>query len=300
MDLKKLKNEYPFSFNYFEIKGNKMHYLDEGKKNAPVILMVHGNPTWSFYYRNLVKNLRNNYRVIVPDHLGCGLSDKPQDYAYRIKDHIQNLSALIRHLEIDQYFLVIHDWGGPIGVGSALHAPEKVRGMVVLNTSLFYIDEIPWQIKLSRTPIIGELFVRGLNLFSIGAYFMAITQKEKRSQEVYDAYIQPYNSWKNRIAVYRFVQEIPLEENHPTRALLNELGAKTKLFENTPMLIAWGDQDFVFTPGDFCSEFEKRFPQAEIHHFPKAGHYVLEDEDEEIQLLVREFIDQISMSRTQE
>jgi len=267
-----------------------MHYIDEGDKNAPVVLMVHGNPTWSFYYRNLAIALRNDYRVIVPDHLGCGLSDKPQNYAYRIVDHIQNLSALMKHLEIDEYALIVHDWGGPIGVGNALQAPEKVKGLVILNTSLFYIDKLPWQIKLSRTPMIGEFMLRGLNLFSILAYYLAIVKKEKCSKEVYAAYTQPYNSWRNRIAVHRFVQEIPLDKNHPTRALLTDLDLKTQQFNNTPTLIAWGDQDFVFKPDDFCIGLEKRFPQADVHHFPDAGHYVLEDADEKIRPLVRDFL----------
>ena len=292
------QTEYPFSPSYLEINNHKMHYLDEGDKNAPVILMVHGNPTWSFYYRKLVVDLRKKYRVIVPDHIGCGLSDKPQDFSYSIADHTQNLSALMQHLDIEDYFMIVHDWGGPIGAGSALHAPEKVRGLVVLNTSLFYIDKLPWQIKLSRTPIIGEFLLRGLNFFSIGAYFMAITQKKKRTKETYAAYTQPYNSWQNRIAVHRFVQEIPLEPNHPTRAFLLNLDAHTHLFANTPTLILWGDKDFVFTPQDFCAEFENRFPHAEIHHFPNAGHYVLEDADEEILPLVRDFLDGLSSGKT--
>ena len=270
-----------------------MHYLDEGDKNAPVILMVHGNPTWSFYYRKLVKDLRKNYRVIVPDHIGCGLSDKPQNFGYTIENHCQNLSALLKHLEIDEYRLIVHDWGGPIGVGNAILAPEKVKGLVILNTSLFYINKLPWQIKLSRAPIIGEFLLRGLNFFSIGAYFMAITQKKKRTKEVFFAYTQPYNSWENRIAVHRFVQEIPLEKNHPTRSFLLNLDTHAHLFSNTPTLILWGDKDFVFTPQDFCAKFESRFPHADIHHFPNAGHYVLEDADEEILPLVRDFLDDL-------
>jgi len=283
--------EYPFSSHFCEIGGMKMHYLDEGERDAPVVLMVHGNPTWSFYYRKLVLALQERYRVIVPDHIGCGLSDKPQDFSYTIAAHIQNLSALMAHLGVDEYSMVVHDWGGPIGFGHAIEAPKKVKGLVVLNTSVFYLDAMPWQIRLSRTPIIGEFFLRGFNLFSIGAYYLAIVKKEKRNRESYAAYTKPYNSWKNRIAVLRFVQEIPLEENHPNRALLEKLDRETMQFQDTPMLILWGDHDFVFTPESFCVEFERRFPQAEVHHFADAGHYVLEDADEEIIPLVRKFLD---------
>jgi len=110
VNLDKIRTEYPFASNWFEINGNRMHYLDEGDKNSPVVLMVHGNPTWSFYYRNLVKALSDGYRTVVPDHIGCGLSDKPQDYPYRIENHIQNLSALMDFLEIKEYYMVVHDW----------------------------------------------------------------------------------------------------------------------------------------------------------------------------------------------
>lgn len=294
MNLVKFRTEYPFASNWFEINGNRMHYLDEGNKNSPVVLMVHGNPTWSFYYRNLVNALHNDYRIVVPDHIGCGLSDKPQNYLYRIENHIQNLSALMGFLEIKEYSMVVHDWGGPIGFGNAIKSPERVKGLVVLNTAVFYLDQVPISIKICRSPIIGGLMVRGLNLFSIFAFYWAIKKKEKRGKEVYAAYTEPYDSWKNRIAIHRFVQEIPLEDDHYTLGLFRELDDKVNQFKNFPMLIVWGDLDFVFTPNEFCAEFEKRFPQAESHHFPGAGHYVLEDAGEEIVPLVRDFLDRNS------
>ena len=268
-----------------------MHYLDEGNRNAPVVLMVHGNPTWSFYYRNLVKALHNDYRIVVPDHIGCGLSDKPQNFAYRIEDHIQNLSALMEFLDIKEYFMAVHDWGGPIGFGHAIQSPGLIKGLVVMNTAVFYLDQVPKRIKICRSPIIGGLIVRGLNLFSIFAYYWAIKRKDKRTREVYTAYTEPYDSWKNRIAIHRFVQEIPLENDHHTLGLFRKLEVKVNQFKDSPILIAWGDLDFVFTPNEFCAEFEKRFPSAEIHHFPYAGHYVLEDAGEEIVPLVRNFLD---------
>jgi len=294
VNLEKIRTEYPFASKWFEINGNRMHYLDEGGRNSPVVLMVHGNPTWSFYYRNLVKALRDDYRIVVPDHIGCGLSDKPQDYPYRIEDHIKNLSALMEFLEIKEYYMVVHDWGGPIGFGYAIQSPQMVKGLVVMNTAVFYLDQVPMRIKICRYPFIGGLMVRGLNLFSIFAYYWAIKRKEKRTREVYAAYTEPYDSWKNRIAIHRFVQEIPLEKDHHTLGLFRELDIKINQFKDSPILIAWGDLDFVFTTNEFCAEFEKRFPGAESHHFPDAGHYVLEDAGEEIIPIVRDFIDRNS------
>ncbi len=294
MNLEKIRAEYPFASNWFEINGNRMHYQDEGDRKSPVVLMEHGNPTWSFYYRDLVKALHSGYRVVVPDHIGCGLSDKPQNYPYRIEDHIQNLSALMEFLEIKEYFLVVHDWGGPIGFGNAIKSPGMVKGLVVMNTAVFYLDQVPMRIKICRSSILGGLLVRGLNLFSIFAYYWAIKKKEKRTREVYAAYTEPYDSWKNRVAIHRFVQEIPLEDDHHTLGLFLELDTRVNQFKDFPTLIAWGDLDFVFTPNEFCAEFEKRFPGAEYHHFPDAGHYVLEDAGEEIVPLVRDFLDRNS------
>ena len=108
---------YPFESQWLDIAGIRMHYLDEGPRDAPIVLMVHGNPTWSFFYRNLIELLRDRYRVIVPDHMGCGFSDKPQDYPYRLADHVSNVEKLLDHLQIEKHSLVLHDWGGAIGMG---------------------------------------------------------------------------------------------------------------------------------------------------------------------------------------
>ena len=106
---------YPFKSNFLNIDGIKYHYLDEG--SGETIVMLHGNPTWSFYYRNLIIGLRDNYRIIVPDHIGCGMSDKPQDYSYHLENHIKNLTIFLQTLNIPNLRLIVHDWGGPIGLG---------------------------------------------------------------------------------------------------------------------------------------------------------------------------------------
>jgi haloalkane dehalogenase len=120
-----LKQEYPFSSHFSSMKNHKLHYIDEGSGDA--ILMVHGNPTWSFFYRNLAKHFSKNFRVVVPDHLGCGLSDKPQDYEYTLKNHIDNLEKLVLELGLTNITLVLHDWGGAIGMGLATRNPQLIK-----------------------------------------------------------------------------------------------------------------------------------------------------------------------------
>ncbi len=133
-------NLYPFESHWLDIAGLRMHYLDEGPRDAPVVLMVHGNPTWSFYYRNLVLALRDRYRCIVPDHIGCGLSDKPGDdhYTYTLSRRISDLGALMEHIgPATPVHLVVHDWGGMIGFGWATERPAQIGNMVIGNTAAF-------------------------------------------------------------------------------------------------------------------------------------------------------------------
>ena len=128
LSIEPFRDLYPFESRFIELGPHRMHYLDEGQ--GETLLMLHGNPTWSFYYRNLVKGLRSQYRCVVPDHIGCGLSDKPQEYNYTLSQHIDNLAALVDHLNLDHLTLVMHDWGGSIGMGLAVRAPEKIKRLI--------------------------------------------------------------------------------------------------------------------------------------------------------------------------
>ena len=131
-----VKREYPFQSHYFNLEDSqRLHYLDEG--SGDVILMLHGNPTWSYYYRHLIKTLSKNYRVIAPDHIGCGLSSKPQDYNYNLSNHIHNVEKLIEKLGIKKFSLVVHDWGGAIGLGLATKYPSRLQKLIILNTAAF-------------------------------------------------------------------------------------------------------------------------------------------------------------------
>ncbi len=281
---------YPFTSHTFDLGGARMHYLDEGPRDAPPVVMVHGNPTWSFYYRTLIPELSKTHRVIVPDHVGCGLSDKPQDYPYTLEQHIQNLERLLLALGLQQITLVLHDWGGGIGMGFATRHPELAARFVVFNTSAFYAPAVPFVLKLARSRGLGELLVRGLNLFSLSALMLGTSQRRRFTPGVRDGYLAPYASWRDRIAVYRFVQDIPLNAQHPTRATVDAIDSRLHLFAQHPMLILWGADDFVFTAKTFLAGWRARFPSAKVHILENAGHYVVEDAHERILPLVKEFL----------
>jgi len=295
---------YPFDSHYLRLGALRYHYLDEGAGES--VVMVHGNPTWSFYYRNLISALRPRYRCVVPDHIGCGLSDKPGDdaYDYTLQQRVDDLDALIEHLDLgDGLTLVVHDWGGMIGMAWALRRPERIRRLVVMNTAAFLLPQaerqgsnrygmpakrLPWRLRvLHRRGALASLAVQGFNLFSRGAALMAT--KKGLARDVRAGLMAPYDSWKNRIATLRFVQDIPLSPRHPSYDLAKWVDENLYRLADVPMLICWGEHDFVFD-GDFLNEWRRRFPKAEVHTFADAGHYVLEDACEEIIPLVEGFL----------
>ena len=257
-----------------------MHYLDEGPRDAPAVLMLHGNPTWSFYYRNLVLALRDHFRCIVPDHLGCGLSDKPGEdqYDYRLKSRIQDIGSLVQQLDLHgPLTLVVHDWGGMIGFAWAVKNPGLVEKMVVLNTAAFPLPEdkrMPPALSLVRDTAVGAFLVRRFNAFSAIAARVAF--KRPVTKEIRQAYVLPYDSPANRIATLKFVQDIPLSEKDPGYDILINTAERLHLLRDKPCLIAWGEKDFVFD-APFLNKWISYFPDAEIHRFPELGHYVLED-----------------------
>lgn len=280
----------PFRCHWLDTTGDRYHYLDEGPAGAPVLVMLHGNPTWSFYYRHLVSALKGRYRIVVPDHMGCGLSDKPAAYAYTLERHIENLEALISSLDLTDLTLLVHDWGGAIGMGYATRHAGNVSRLVVFNSAAFYLPRCPLRIRVCRVPLIGAFLVRGLNVFSRAAFRFATSRPERFTENVRAGYLAPYADWRSRVAVHAFVRDIPLEAGHPTRDTLDEIDRRLSTLADKPMLILWGADDFCFTEKDFLPEWRRRFPGAEVHVLDNAGHYVVEDAHERIVPLLGEFL----------
>lgn len=291
------KELYPFESHYLDFDGLKYHYVDEGPKDGEAIVMVHGNPSWSFYYRNLIKAFSNEYRVVVPDHMGCGLSDKPSDdkYEYSLARRVSDLETLIETLKLPEKFtLVVHDWGGMIGMVYASRHKERIKRIVVTNTSAFHLPKtksMPLSLNMARSWM-GAILVRGFNAFSRGANRYCVTRKPM-SPKVAAGYLAPYDSWENRIAVHRFVQDIPLKKGDRGYDLVSNVEDQLDSMKDIPKIIFWGEKDFVFD-NHFLQGWLDRCPEAVVHRYPDCGHYILEDAGDEITPLIRDFLKQES------
>lgn len=275
--------DYPFKLKRHRLPNDLgMNYVDEGQ--GEVIVLLHGNPTWSYYWRHLIKALSPFYRVIAPDHIGMGLSSKPQHYDYSLRNHIDNLSSLLDELEVKKATVIMHDWGGAIGMGWAVQNPKKVSKLVITNTAAFTDMHIPWRINILRNAI-GEKVIRGLNAFAGPAIFMAV--KKALDPETIKGYLFPYQNYKDRIATAKFVRDIPMNERHPSWNTLTQIEKRLHTL-NVPTLILWGDKDFCFTT-HFRDRWKQLYPHAHLINYPNAGHYVIEDAREEVCRAILDF-----------
>ena len=292
IDISAIRHLYPFKSHYIKINSLNYHFLDQGSGDP--VVMLHGNPTWSFYFRNLIKGLSSQFRTIVPDHMGCGLSDKPDidHYDYRLKSRVDDLENLLDTLGINQNItLVLHDWGGMIGMAYALRHPERIRRFVIMNTAAFLLPEgkaLPVRLRLIRNiKPFAALAVLGFNIFARGALFMA--SYKGLAEDVKSGLIAPYNSWNNRIATLKFVQDIPVRKKDPSYRLAKHVDDNLHRLSHIPMLILWGEHDFVFDM-DYLLQWRRRFPDAKVKTFKDAGHYVLEDAADRIVPMVKSFL----------
>ncbi len=286
---------YPFSSHRLETGGHRLHYLDEG--SGPPLLLVHGNPTWSFYWREAVKVLRATHRVIAVDHIGCGLSDKPspREYPYRLARRVSDLGRLIEALDLNDVTLVAHDWGGAIGMGAAVASPARFSRFVLMNTAAFRSEHCPPLIRLGHVPVLSAVAIQGLNLFARAALRLTVTRRERMTPAVRAGYLAPYDSWRNRAAIRRFVMDIPLGPKHPSYPTLAEIEAALPQFRDRPVLLIWGMDDWCFTPR-FLARFIEFFPQAEVHRLDGVGHYVMEDAPERAVPIIQEFLARVRVT----
>lgn len=286
-----IKHLYDFQSHYLTRERHRYHYLDEGEGRP--LVMLHGNPSWSFMYRDLVRAFRDSHRIVVPDHIGCGLSDKPdgREYEYTLEQRVFDLEALLKETGVDSNItLIMHDWGGPIGMTYAVRNPSAIERVIVLNTAAFLLPEgksLHWSLSLCRNSRMAQFFILGFNAFARIAAYLGC--RKPMPGQIRRAYRGPYDSWQNRIATLRFVQDIPLTPTDASWELLEQTQENLHRFQQTPMLICWGERDFIFD-GDFLQEWIRRFPKAQVHRFPDAGHYVLEEERARIVPLIRDFL----------
>lgn len=287
---------YPFASHWTDLPGGRMHFLDEGPRDGEVLLFVHGNPTWSFHWRRLVSALREKYRCVALDHIGCGLSEKPQKFL-ELDDHIRNLQSVVNELKLDRITLVAQDWGGAIGLGAMLRLPERLQRIVLFNTGAFTPRYIPWRIRACRWPVIGRLAVQGANAFSLAALRMTLSRKPCMEPNVAAGYLAPYDNWQNRRAVYGFVRDIPslrkrIDPNamdDSTWGLLAAIERALPTLGGRPICLIWGMRDWCFRP-DCLDRFLAAWPNATVHRLSDVGHWVVEDAPEESLRYLTDFL----------
>ncbi|HBE70229.1 MAG TPA: alpha/beta hydrolase [Planctomycetaceae bacterium] len=299
---------YPFPSKFLEIPRSetnndtvKMHYVDTGQPTdgsadeSHTVLCVHGNPTWSFTYREILKQVSDTARVIAVDHIGCGLSDKPQRYRYCLQQHVGNLSRLIEQLDLQRVTLLVHDWGGAIGLGAALRHPTRISRFVILNTAAFPPPYVPWRIAACRIPWLGNVAMRGLNLFAKAALTMTLNRLNQLPPDVAAGLIAPYGNWHDRVAIARFVKDIPRRKSQETWQVLKGIEQGLGIFSEHPARIVWGMKDWCFRP-ECLQRLKGLFPQAIVEELEDVGHYVMEEAAEEVISHIRAVLAQPSVN----
>ena len=223
------------------------------------------------------------------DHVGCGLSDKPQQYDYCLAQHTKNLIQLIETLDLSNLTLVVHDWGGAIGLGAAVRCPNRFRKIVILNTAAFPPPYIPKRIAACRIPLIGSWMIRYGNAFARAAILMAIDRLPRLSPAAREGLLAPYDTAKHRIAIDRFVQDIPLSPNHPTWSVLEKLEQDLANLRQLPIHFIWGMRDWCFRP-ECMERLQVAFPNATRLELQDVGHYVMEEASVEVVTELKRFV----------
>jgi haloalkane dehalogenase len=280
---------WPYERRWFDSADGRIHYVDEGPRDGKPVVMVHGNPTWGFLYRNFIPPLvEAGHRAIAIDHLGFGRSEKPdRPELYTIERHARRTEALLEPLDLREATVVPQDWGGPIALWWATRHPGRVRGLFILNTFAHRPRErvkLPLPLRLFRTPVVGEVMVKGLDLFKRVFLFRAgVVHRERLTPEVKRAYRAPHPSWSSRTPILVFPRQIPSGPEGPVSDLVAEIEQGLERdFRSKPVAIAWAMKDIAFTPDVLERGWLGTFPDADVMRLEEAGHYLQEDAHERI------------------
>lgn len=273
---------WPYQARWFHSPDGALHYVDEGPRDAPAVVLLHGNPSWGFCYRNFIPPLlQSGYRVVVPDLLGAGRSAKPNDARlYRVWHHARRTELLLESLSLREATVVPHDWG-MTGLYWAIRHPQRVRSLFVLNTVAHRRREtivLPLPIRVFRSRLLGPLLVQQLDL--VRRFFLfrfGITKRERLTQPIRRAYLEPNPTPESRIGVLTFLREIPTHPDDTASMFWAELeqGLAGQLGDR-PCGIAWGMKDRAFSP-DVLKLWLGTFPHATVTRLESAGHFVQED-----------------------
>lgn len=278
----------PFSPHSFDLAMGRMHYVDEGE-GSPIV-MVHGTPTWSFLYRHLITELAQNHRCIVPDHIGFGLSDKPTGWTYRPSDHARNLRALIEHLGLKDITLVVHDFGGPIGLSYAIEQPDNVKALVVCNTWMWGTQGNPAAERASKiagSPI-GKFLYTRLN-FSPRFLVKALWgDKTKLTPTIHQHYTRVFPKPWDRQSTWVLARKLL-----GSSAWYEQLWQQRDRIKDKPTLLAWGMRDAAFSPDDLA-RWQALFSDARTITFPDAGHFVPDERGPQLAPAIGEFLEHVN------
>lgn len=281
---------YPFKPHYLQIGEFSMHYSDEGSGD-PVVL-VHGDPTWGYMYREFIPELSKNNRCIVPDHMGMGKSEVPQHlYPYRLKHHISNLEKLLLSLELKNITLVLHDWGGPVGMGFAVRHPELIKRLVLMNTWAFASwpgGALPKLLRIIRSER-GESFVLEKNGYVKRAIIATVNYPDNVTSTVLNAYLAPFPNPESRKALLCWSRDITFTEEDHSFSDMQRIESQLTLFSGVPVLLIWGMQDPVLPPA-VLKKWESVYPHAEVCEIEDASHFLQEDTPEKVISAISRFI----------
>ena len=278
------KDTFPYKAHYQEINGFQMHYVDEG--NGEPIVMFHGMPTWAYLYRNFIKVLSKNNRVIVPDQMGFGKSEIPQDKPYVLKQHLDNTTKLLLHLDLHDITLVVQDWGGPIGIGFGVHNPDRIKRLVIMNTSIGVMKEgaKPWYSPLVEKGIY-ESFISNIK----GIIKSGIYNKNIIDENMLHAYSAPFPDKESLIGAYAWPKDIPVGDSHPSAEIMRNIRQNLDALKNKEKILIWGMKDPIF-PVKTISWWQKIYPGIKIFEIEKGSHFLQEDAPHEIISIIQDFI----------
>jgi cis-3-alkyl-4-acyloxetan-2-one decarboxylase len=281
---------FPFAPRYRTVNGVRMHFVDEGG-GEPVVLL-HGDPTWGYLYRHFIPHLARRRRCVVPDHMGMGKSETPAvPNPYRLGHHIANLEALLLDLDLRNITLVLHDWGGPVGLGAAIRHPGRIKRLVLMNTwasAPWPGGPLPRLLGVIRSER-GERFVLERNGYVDPALIGTTYHQERLTPAVMDAYRAPFPTPQSRLALLCWSRDIPMIETDASYAEMKRIEAGLAVFATVPVLLIWGMRDPVLSP-QILRWWQSRYPHAAAREIPDASHFLQEDAPDEVVGCLEEFL----------
>jgi len=288
--------QYPYRSRFITVNGWRMHYIDEGSADAPPVLLLHGNPTWGFLWRDTIPPLLDaGYRVVVPDQIGFGLSERPHSPdAHTLDNHAANLVSLIDQLDLNNVLFVCHDWGGPTGLSALLTRPERAGAVAIMSTwawakpsAAFHNQLAPW--LMLHAPVAGPFLLGRQAAMPGRGLYLSVVDRERfneRSRAIYENVLCDFDE---RRLTWVWPRWIPLGLESDLAAARFEWLERGVEAMTIPATLLWGREDAVFEPETFSTHWQEIWPHAEGPHMVTGNHFLQEDSGDEIGTLLADF-----------